>query len=65
MNLKGYRAGLELTQEEMSEKIGIASVSYSLKENGERKFKQVEMKKIMDIIREKYPNATYEEVFFA
>ena len=48
--LKGARVEKGLTQREVAEKIGISSVSYTRKENGDYEFAQSEMKKICKIL---------------
>ena len=63
-NLVGYRTLIGLTQTEMCKKIGMSLSSYSERENGKREFRASEMKKIMEIINEKYPLMTMEEIFF-
>lgn len=65
MNLKGYRASLNLTQADMAKKLGIATLTYGKKEKGEYEFNQNEIREIMAIIRAEYPDATFDEIFFA
>lgn len=48
--LKGARVERGLTQREMAQKIGISTVSYTRKENGDYEFTQSEMKKICKIL---------------
>lgn len=48
--LKGARVEKGLTQREVAEKIGISTVSYTRKENGDYEFTQSEMKKICKIL---------------
>jgi len=62
--LIGYRKELNITQTEMAEEIGISLTSYYKKEKGQAEFKQNEMKKIMKVLNDQYPNLTVDEVFF-
>lgn len=63
-NLVAYRKLLGLNQSTMASKIGISLTSYSLKENGKFPFNQKEMIKIVQIIKEKYPDVTMDDIFF-
>ena len=49
--LKGARVEKGLTQREVAEKIGISTVSYTRKENGDYEFTQSEMNKICEILK--------------
>lgn len=62
--LIAYRKLLNLTQCEMSKKIGISLTSYNNKETGKKNFSQTEMIMITTIIKNKIPNATMDEIFF-
>jgi putative transcriptional regulator len=62
--LVAYRILLGISSAEMAEKIGICPSSYSQKETGKQPFKQNEMEKIAEVIREKYPTATVDDIFF-
>lgn len=57
--LRGLRAELGLTQEEIADKIGISKHSYNRKERGVRKFTLVEAKKLADLF-----GLSIEEIFF-
>ena len=59
LKLKSYRKEKRLSQTKMAEKIGIDRTSYTLKENGDRKFTLEEAKIISDIL-----GVSIEELFF-
>lgn len=63
--LKYYRNMLGLTQEQMCNIIGLKNKqNYSLKETGKIKFNDLEKIKIKNVINEKYPDVTIDELFF-
>jgi len=62
--LAAYRKLLNINQSEMAEKIGCSYVSYSKKETGKVQFSQNEMVTVIDIIKEKIPEITMDEIFF-
>ena len=66
MNTKlvAYRKMLQMNQKSFAEKIGISLVSYSNKETGKTEFPQNEMITITNIIKEKIPNITMDDIFF-
>ncbi|HBJ2602330.1 TPA: helix-turn-helix domain-containing protein [Clostridium botulinum] len=66
MNTKlvAYRKMLQMNQKSIAEKIGISLVSYSNKETGKTEFTQNEMITITNIIKEKIPNITMDDIFF-
>ena len=66
MNTKliAYRKMLKLNQKFIAEKIGISPTSYSHKESGKINFNQKEMVVITNIIKEKIPNITMDDIFF-
>ncbi|EPY2273183.1 helix-turn-helix transcriptional regulator [Clostridium sporogenes] len=66
MNTKlvAYRKMLQMNQKSFAEKIGISLVSYSNKETGKTEFTQNEMITITNIIKEKIPNITMDDIFF-
>ena len=49
--LKSKRMLFDLTQEEISKKLGITIKSYNLKENGKREFTLDEAKKISSLLK--------------
>ena len=59
--LKRTRMKHGLTQADMAEILGISKVSYNLKENGKREFKQSEINGILDLFTE----LSYEEIFLS
>lgn len=59
IKLKSYRKEKRLSQTKMAEKVGIDRASYTLKENGNRKFTLEEAKTISDIF-----GVSIEELFF-
>ena len=59
--LIGKRNELGITQEKMSELLGISKGNYILKENGKLDFNLVEVKKILKILGESYDNIFFEE----
>ena len=58
--LKGKRAELGLTQNEMAFKLGISTSAYNLKECGQREFKTDEIAKILNIF-----NSKFEDIFIS
>lgn len=59
--LIGKRNELGITQEKMSELLGISKGNYNLKENGKLDFNLVEVKKILKILGEKYDDIFFED----
>ena len=57
--LVGKRNELGITQEKMSELLGISKNNYNLKENGKLDFNLVEVKKRLKIL-----GANYDSIFF-
>lgn len=62
--LVAYRKMLDMTQQDMAEKIGISLTTYNRKETGKIEFNQKEMVSITDIIKKGIPNITMDEIFF-
>lgn len=62
--LKGYRVMAGYTQKEMAEILGISKVSYCLKEKGKQAFKDIELKTMYEVFKQKIKNITFEELFF-
>lgn len=61
--LKGYRTMAGYTQEKIAQQIGISRLSYVLKENGDKRFSQDQEKAIFEVLKEKVPELTMEELF--
>lgn len=61
--LKGYRTMAGYTQEKLAQLIGISRLSYILKENGDKRFSQGQEKAIFEVLQEKIPELTMEELF--
>ena len=59
--LVGKRNELGITQEKMSELLGISKNNYNLKENGKLDFNLVEVKKILKILGTNYDSIFFEE----
>lgn len=59
MMVKSYRRFHNMTQSDMANVLGISTMSYCRKENGEREFKLSEAKTIADLF-----GCTIEEIFF-
>lgn len=59
-----YRKILNITQQDMAKKLDICLTTYNHKETGKKDFNQKEMVSITDIIREKVPNVTMDDIFF-
>lgn len=59
--LIGKRNEKGITQEKMAKMLGISKGNYNLKENGKLDFNLVEVKKILQILNEKYENIFFEE----
>lgn len=64
LKLKGYRTMLDLTQEQMANKLNITCRSYNDKEMGKKYFKYEEMLKIKEIVKGIKPDITIDELFF-
>lgn len=62
--LLGYRKMLGLTQTEMAQLSGMCLTTYNFKEQGKKDFTQSEMEKITEVIKEKFPTVTMDEIFF-
>lgn len=62
--LVAYRKLLDITQQEMAQKLGVSLTTYNHKETGKKEFNQKEMVSITDIIKLKVPNVTMDEIFF-
>lgn len=64
LKLKGYRTMLDLTQEQMANKLNITGRSYIDKEPGKKHFKYKEMLAIKEMVKEIKPDITIDELFF-
>ncbi|WP_238884440.1 helix-turn-helix transcriptional regulator [Clostridium sp. YIM B02551] len=62
--LVAYRKMIDITQQEMAIKLGICLTTYNHKETGKKEFSQKEMVSITDIIKEKIPDITMDDIFF-
>lgn len=62
--LLGYRKMLGLTQKQMADLSDMCLTTYNFKEQGKADFTQTEMEKITEIIKEKFPDVTMDEIFF-
>ncbi|WP_034438077.1 helix-turn-helix transcriptional regulator [Clostridium ihumii] len=62
--LIAYRKLLNITQLEMSKKLGVSLTTYNHKETGKKDFNQTEMFYITQILKEKVPQITMDEIFF-
>ncbi len=62
--VKGCRAMLGKTQEEMALELGISVQSYHNKENGHVSFKDSEKMAIKALLLPIFPNITLEDIFF-
>jgi DNA-binding XRE family transcriptional regulator len=63
MNIRGYRASLNLTQSKIAEKIGTSRNSYALKENKKRLFtleEAVSLSNLFGITLEEFYRASKE-----
>jgi DNA-binding XRE family transcriptional regulator len=58
-NLKSFRVKFGMTQENMAEKLGMSTTTYSFKETEKSQFTLKEAKQIADMF-----NSTIDEVFF-
>lgn len=63
--LPAYRKLIGLKQTEMAEKIRITPTTYSKKESGKSDFTETEMVLITKIIKEKIPDVTMDDIFYA
>jgi len=64
LKVKGYRAMLGKTQQEMAEMFGISKQAYSAKERGISRFSEEEMLTIKSMLRDIFPEITIDEIFF-
>lgn len=62
--IAGYRVMLQLTQKDLSKKLGISSQSYSNKENGKTSFSDGEKIKLKEIFAQISENLTIDDIFF-
>jgi len=60
----GYRAMLELTQEELGRKLGMSKQQYSYKERGLSNFNDKEKQKFKEILTPFFPGITIDDIFF-
>ena len=60
----GYRAMLNMTQEDMGKIIGIKKQQYSLKERKKYPFSDKEKQLIKNYLMEYFPNITIDDIFF-
>lgn len=60
----GYRAMLELTQEEFGGKLRMSKQLYSRKERGQISFNDYEKTEIKKLLTPYFPNITIDEIFF-
>jgi len=63
LNLIGYRKMLELTQEDMADKLKMSRRWYIKKELGQKDFSQTEIENIMKLLKANRPSLTIDEVF--
>lgn len=60
----GYRKMLSMTQKDMAEKLGLSEGQYRAKEKGKYPFRDYEMQKFHDVVREKIKNVKITDIFF-
>lgn len=60
----GYRKMIQMSQEEMAERMKINKSSYWRKENGYAEFKDREKIIFRDTVRDFLPQITIDEIFF-
>lgn len=63
-NLAKYRRFINMTQRDMAKVAGCCLTSYYMKESGNRDFTQTEIYNIFNVVKEKIPDITIEELFF-
>ena len=63
LNLIGYRKMLELTQEDMADKLKMSRRWHIKKELGQKDFSQTEIENIMKLLKVNRPSLTMDEVF--
>lgn len=63
--LAGYRTMLGKTQEDFAGILGISKQSYNQKELGKIRFSDEEKKIIKEYISKRFPEISYEELFFS
>ncbi len=63
VKLKGYRVMAGYTQEDIASALGISRSFYVLKENGGRKFSDIEETIVLRKLKEKIPELNKEDVF--
>ena len=61
--VKGFRIMCGFTQEEMAKALNISTVSYRLKETGEREFTESEMKALVEKMKTINPSLTLDSIF--
>lgn len=61
--LKGYRVMAGYTQEEIASVLHVSRQAYNMKENGVNGFSQKERHTIFDVLKQKLPELTFEELF--
>jgi len=61
--IKGYRVMIGYSQDEMAAALGINKKSYANKENGTQEFKYSEMVMFLNVVKEKLPSVTMDEIF--
>lgn len=64
-NLPKYRRYIGVSQTKMANIADICLTTYMHKETGKKPFNQYEMAKIYGYIKDKLPDITIEELFFA
>ena len=62
--IKGYRNMLNLSQQELGEKLGMTKQSYHNKETGKCRFKDAEKMEFKKLLLPLFPNITIEDIFF-
>lgn len=62
--VKGYRNMMNLTQEDVANKLGMTKQAYSLKENGKTPYNDKEKVILLNIFKQADPTLTIERLFF-
>lgn len=62
--LVAYRKLIKLNQTDIAKQIGICITSYNKKETGKLDFTQTEMERITNIVKQKIPQVTMDDIFF-
>ena len=63
--VKTFRLLLNYSQAQVAQRLGISEGSYRAKENGKNKFNELEMYLFVELVNERFPDTTVDNIFLS